>query len=288
MSKFCSPNKIDVNDNTTLNAERVSGQGTCFDLESLIAIAEAFNKWKGELCSKKSCIYISKIKNIKSLSKNNLYKVLKSKLMNLCAEEYCWADLDFINSIKDRKIKEQIKHFTFKPRGTIDSKRWLNTNDINDVIRQYEVLTNKNEGKYTFKFLGAQPSDIYKVIKVDYSELKNKYSKVAIVFNNDTHNQAGSHWLAVFIDNKQRTIEYFDSLGKMPNKYIKGFLDKFKGYPIIYNKIVHQTKGSQCGLYACYFIIQKLKGKTLNEINARIITDEMMIKYRSDLFRPFE
>jgi hypothetical protein len=269
---YCSPGKSQVD--------------ICFDYASLVAIAEAFNKWKGKLCSQKTCIEVSKIKNIKNLSKSDLYNVIKEKLKDLCSEDYCWADLDFVNSISDKSIKEDIKHFTFKPKGTLDDNTWLNTDNINEVIRQYERVINKQEGKYTFKFLGAQPSDIYKVIHVDYKELKNKYSQIAIVFNNDTHDKKGSHWLAVFIDNKFRTIEYFDSLGKLPNKHIKGFLDKFKGYSTKFNRIEHQAKGNACGVYACYFIIQKLKGKTFNEINARLITDEMMIKYRHELFRP--
>jgi len=276
MLSYCSPGK---------NTTRVF---TCFDYDSLIAIADAFNKWKGELCSKNSCIRVSKIKGVKNLSKEQLYNAIKSKLMNLCGDEYCWADLDFVNSITNQKIKEQIKHFTFKPKGTANAKTWLNTDNINQVVRQYERLVNEQEGKYTFKFLGAQPSDIYKVIHVDYYELKTKYSQIAIVFNNDTHLQKGSHWLAVFIDNNQRTIEYFDSLGKLPNKYIKKFLDKFKGYSATYNRIEHQRGSNACGVYACYFIIQKLKGKTFNEINARLITDGMMIKYRGELFRPFQ
>ena len=274
MNRYCSPDK--------------PSDYSCFDQESLIAIAEAFNKWKGNLCNKKRCIQTSKIKNIKSLDRHQLYNVLKTKLMDLCSEEYCWADLDFVNSISDNKIKENIKHFTFKPKDAKSSTMWLNTNNINQVIQQYEHAVNKQDGKYTFKFLGAQPCDIYKVVNINFKELQKKYSKVAIVFNNDTHNQPGSHWNSCFIDNKLRSVEFFDSLGELPNKYIKNFINKFKGYALKCNQIVHQTGNFACGIYACHFIIQKLKGKTFNEINARLITDNMMKTYRGEIFRPFQ
>lgn len=272
MNNYCSPGKGD--------------RDSCFDHNSLIAIAEAFNNWKSRLCLKERCIRISKIKNVKTLDKTEIYNAIKSRLIDLCAEEYCWADLDFIDSISDHKIKQDIKHFTFKPKDSESSTMWLNTNNINQVIQQYEHLVNEQEGKYTFKFLGAQPSDIYKVVKINFRELETKYSQVAIIFNNDTHDKPGSHWNSCFIDNNLRTIECFDSLGVLPNKYIKTFIRKLKGYSIKYNRIVHQTGDFACGLYACYFIIQKLKGKTFNEINARLITDSMMTKYRKNIFRP--
>lgn len=271
---YCSPTK---------NADNI-----CFDIESLVAIAKEFNNWNKKLCNKTRCINISKIKNLKELEldKVELFNVLKNKLKNLCSNEYCWADLDFINNIKDKKIRDDIKYFTFKPQGTKDVNVWLNTNDINNIVIQYEKETNDTYGKNTFKYLGAEPSDIYKFKKYDFKKLKNKYLQFAIIFNNDTHNLPGSHWIAVYIDNLKKTIEYFDSLAKNPNKYIKGFLNKFKEYKLIINKVKHQYKGSQCGTYACHFIIQKLQGKTFAEINSRILTDEIMIEKRKQLFRP--
>jgi hypothetical protein len=278
---YCSPNKK-LNDDDF----------TCFDIDSLIAIAKAFNQWTLKICNKGKCINKNTLKKITipegqgNEFKKRLYTSINDRLSQLCSDEYCWADLDFINSIRDTKIRNEIKKFTFKPKTTKTNRTWLNTNNINEVIKQYQILVNNEEGKDTFLFLGAQPSDISRVIKIDFKNLQKKYKTVAIVFNNDRHNQPGSHWVSAFIDNVNHTIEYFDSLGKAPNKYIKEFLNKFKKYDLVINKIEHQKGGNNCGIYSCYFIIQKLKGKTFNEINARLITDSMMTKYRDDLFRP--
>jgi GTPase involved in cell partitioning and DNA repair len=128
---YCSPTKENNND------------GICFSLKSLVAIAKEFNKWNGKLCNKNFCINISKIKHINNFSKDQLFRTLKDKLQKLCSNEYCWADLDFINNIKDNKIKNDIKFFTFKPQGTKNEKTWLNTNNINQVVRQYEKKNNQ-------------------------------------------------------------------------------------------------------------------------------------------------
>lgn len=271
--RYCSPN----NQNKSF---------TCFDKQDLVEISKAINT-KDHICKNKKCTKVNPSKiQYDNVNTKDLWNIINSNLSKVCENEYCWSELKIIDDIKNSEARNRIKKYTFKPRSTKTDETWFSTNDINDVLFQYERLVN-SEKIGSFKFLGAVPSDVSRVVGLKYKKLK-QYDTVGVVFNTDTHKRPGQHWLATFIDNRRKTIEYFDSLGKPPNKYIKEFLQHFKGYTLVINTIPHQKAGSQCGSYACYFIIQKLKGKTFNEINSIFITESMMINNRKEMFRPYK
>jgi Ulp1 family protease len=54
------------------------------------------------------------------------------------------------------------------------------------------------------------------------------HNYIGVIFNTDPHNKPGVHWVAVFIDNRNKIVDYFDSLGNTPNKNICSFLKRFK------------------------------------------------------------
>lgn len=277
----CSPNIAVTNDYT------------CFDKQELEQIALALNiyiaknKAMANYCNdnSKNCV-VRRTIDIKNKSKHQLWRSIHKRLSKLCDEEACWVDLEFINLIPDKNTLEKIKYFTFKPKMTNNRKSWLSTKNINDVMQQYQ------EFDRSFKFLGALPSDFYKQIHVDYKQF-SRYKKVGIVFNLDTHDKPGSHWVALLVDNVHKQIEYFDSTGKLPNKHIKQFIDLLQnigitsGYSLLQNRTVHQTKNSECGIYSMYFIIQRLLGKDFYTITSTVIKDDDMNGFRDYLFRPY-
>lgn len=265
---------------------------SCFTREELEQIALAFNifiqtqkvcgKGKSKLCVPKKLI------RIETKSDEELWKSIHNRLSILCKDESCWIEQPFIKSIPDLNLRDKIQYFTFKPKMTRHSKDWLSTSDINKVMEQYQDLDK------TFKFVGALPSDFYKHVKVDYSEILNKYyKKLGFVFNLDKHNQPGSHWVAFLIDNVNQTLEYFDSTGKPPNKLIYDFISKidyylkrhYLTYSFLINKQVHQTQNSECGVYSMYFIIRRLLGDDFNTISNNIIKDKKMRFFRKYLYR---
>ena len=90
---------------------------------------------------------------------------------------------------------------------------------------------------------------------------------------------------------------YFDSFGSKPNKYIYKFIKEYIKYYIkgkndikdinifnVYiNRQVHQEENNECGMYAIYFIIKKLKD--INKpINNRKIHDKEMSSFRKYIF----
>jgi hypothetical protein len=263
---------------------------TCFEYNELEEIAKALNKYQGTICkiyqNKKVCINNNsndKIDLTKFTKKYDLWNAIHKKLKTLCKKEHCWIELDFINNIKDADLRNKLRYFTFKPIGTKSESDWLNTFHINEILQQYEV-------NYTdFKFIGAVPADFHRISRPNYNSMINKYNKIGIVFNTDKHTEPGQHWTSCFIDNEKKTVEYFDSLGNLPNKYIREFINRFskkREYTLKINNIPHQKNSALCGIYSCYFIIQRLKGKTFNEINANIITDKFIAKRRKDYFLP--
>ena len=50
------------------------------------------------------------------------------------------------------------------------------------------------------------------------------------------------------------------------------------------NKIRHQYKSSECGVYCIHFITQLLKGKTFNQVVNNKIPDDVMNKMRYKFF----
>ena len=224
---------------------------TCFTLKELKNIAKLYNKK-----NKKNKIKINQ-------SKKLLYKNIKKRFN--CKFDYCLAKkFNFMN--------------IFKPSGPKNNE-WLSTIDINNVMKQYEY-------KYSdFLFLGAVPIDFKKIIK-EFSnfQLKNIiHKKIGIIFNLDPHDKPGTHWVSLFIDLNENTICFFDSVGNKPHSEIKKFirnLSKQKKFTIIINDNEHQLGNNECGVYALYFLISRLNGKSCNYINKKIIRDSEMSKNR--------
>ena len=85
-----------------------------------------------------------------------------------------------------------------------------------------------------------------------------------LVVNTDKAGEPGTHWVAIFVQNAN-TAEYFDSYGENPNRDIENFLKTFK-YVNKNKSKIQSAFDISCGPHVIYYIIEKCKGKTLNEI----------------------
>ncbi len=250
---------------------------TCFTHNSLKKIARAYN-----------ASHSSKIKI--SSSKKELWKNIQSKLKGKCPKgESCWIGLDFVTDINDIEINE----YTIKPIIPPGKYKWLSTNDINAVLKQYQRLFRKK-----FKYLGAFPIDF---AKVDSSmkrfnilkELNKGFETVGVVFNLDPKGKPGTHWIALLIDARGPiiTIDFFDSYGDSPPKQVKNFIKKIRKQLNEYevkvniNPVKHQKGTSECGMYSMLFIIYRLLGVTFDEFVRDIIKDKIVNDMRQVLFR---
>ena len=82
-----------------------------------------------------------------------------------------------------------------------------------------------------------------------------------------THDKGGSHWVANFIDLKNKYIFYFDSNGVNIPKPVKILNERLiKDYETdskiklkhYVNRLQHQYKDGTCGIYALYVLINLL------------------------------
>ena len=258
---------------------------------------------------------------------------------------------------KHPEMYEVMMKWVFKPRGTKKRFDWLSTTDIDSVMEQYE----KYFSKLNFVYFGCVPSDYYHKHPFPMREMREA-DRSAIVFNLDSSNQPGSHWVALYMHwdgddtalpdqedsvrllersgivggsrsalrqsfeqwtqeahdlpaldrqavmscynqvqdqmeggapQRRRhplTLDYFDSTGSKPNQNILRTIDYIRernpGCVARRNTIEHQKQDTECGVYSMYFILQRLQGKSFQEINKQRITDAAMNQYRDDLFRP--
>lgn len=183
----------------------------------------------------------------------------------------------------------------FKPPKPDDPNGWLSNFDIKKVMNQLEKSYN------SFLFLGPVASDIEDYVSqltgfsIEDIYKKQGKAQIGIVYNMDTHDGPGTHWTATFIEisSKKATVEYYDSLGNKPPEQIDNFLKTIKnniekmGIPTEYlvNKINHQREDKECGVFSMSYILDRLNGKTFNEIISDRRNDRDMDARRNYYFR---
>ena len=280
--------------------------GSCINVKNLKKIGIRFNK-------KHPNNVIDLNKNKKELVQN-LEKGFKKK--HDCDDQLCWLEQNFIKNLNGDDI---IKN-TFRPRGPSRKFDWLSTSNINDVIEQYE---NINEdfvflGAVPYDF---EELSVLNIGNLNFNKLQNtdKINKFGMVINLDEHNKKGSHWVSLYSDFNKNQVYFFDSFGKKPRNRIRKFINKIVKYlykkkynsnlpintiindikkknitktitnmskfDIKYNKIQHQIKNSECGVYSINFIIRLLNGESFNNITKNITNDDDMNNCRKTYFR---
>ena len=271
-----------------INIIKSATSHSCFSIESLRKIAD---KWNNNY--PQDIIHY----NPRTTGKQ-LWDKINNKMNKQCSNELCWLKQSFI---KETPLARELLD-NFKPLMPNSWKNnqyeWLNTIDIRNVMKQYEI---KHKD---FEFIGPVPIDfdtqldfgqcvVNELCKIDLSRLITKgKNKIGIIFNLDKHTQSGSHWVAMYLDYNNNGIYYWDSYGSRPVKEITTLMKKLKQQgsklnkklQIYINKTRHQYKNSECGVYCLYFITSFLKGKTFNEITKNIIDDDTMNSKRSDFF----
>lgn len=185
-----------------------------------------------------------------------------------------------------------------------DPDMWLDNTNIDSVLRQYQAA-------YPwFKFIGVLPIDF--AVKDPYIDTSSPrciipemcsldlqkeaaagIKAIGIIYNLDPHFKGGSHWVANFIDLRQKTpkIYYFDSYGEPAPKYVRLFMEEmWKRAPsdakplLAYNARRFQYGDSECGMYSTYFIIAMLQGVPFKQFVRHPVPDREMIRLRDVLF----
>lgn len=253
---------------------------TCYSKSSLYNLKQIWNMRHPDV-------------RIDSNEPREIWSKLGMYMGKVCDKESCWLRQQCMKYDLPSDFFLQ----NFAPKQPIEWKKkphtWLTSIEIEQLMRQYEK-------KYQyFKFLGPSPIDydthklhnecvweeLCKFSLLDYK--RNGINKIGIIFNLDPHYKSGSHWVSMFINIKEKHIYYFDSYGdKIPRRLMKLVRNIKKqarnlGEKYKFNQTTrrHQYLSTECGMYSLYFIIQLLKGKSIDFFNKRI-TDKYMRKLK--------
>lgn len=270
--------------------------GTCAKMSVLLELAKAYNysaqpKDKIKLASNFELLNPQKYKKY-------LVDEISKRVGDKCTTQKCWSKQTFIKYMEE-KAKEEFVKYTFRPDSPQGKFEWLNTFNINDSIAQYEK---KYKG---FRFFGAVPMDFanlshLEISNVDYAKYYNAgFTKLGVVFNLDTHDQPGSHWVAMYTDLKEGKIFYFDSFGIKPEarvralmrkqaKFIQTHNKKLNDIRVDYNKVQHQKGNSECGVYSMNFLIRMARGDDFDKLCNSPIPDKQMNKCRRVYFHKYD
>jgi hypothetical protein len=179
------------------------------------------------------------------------------------------------------------------------STEWLSTPDIVDVMKQYE-------SNFTdFHFLGVFPIDFAKVehgicisdimCTLNVPALAKRYKRIGAVFNLDTNDMPGSHWVALYVGLRESGHNFgffmYDSYGMSLPMEVHEFGEHVKqsmapGFPIEHNTHRHQREGGHCGIYCIMFLVAMLNGIDFDEYCADPkVNDKAAVLMRDVYFR---
>lgn len=267
---------------------------TCYDNDTLHKLRDGWNVRHPDV-------------RIETNDPKEIWSSLKDRMKSMCRNEACWmqkitgADPAIVSKANGTFAPEAPKSWTHDP------DEWLTSEDIENVMKQYE-------DKFpTFEFLGPSPSD-YNAPKLAGScvweelcnfSLKNYMDsgthKIGVIFNTDPHTEDGSHWVSLFINidndaNKKANnyIFFFDSTGDRPQKEIREFIKtvtqqgRSLGINFKYheNRKRHQKRNTECGMYSLFMIVNLIEGtRTPQEfMRGNRIPDSHMLEFRKEYF----
>lgn len=209
----------------------------------------------------------------------------------------------FLNALPfTQKKKEHLAKTYLRPAypeaWKMNGKEWLDSNDIKNVMIQYQ------EAFPDFVFLGPYPIDFASPdpyekdttkclieemcnLNLDKEEVKGK-KYIGIVFNLDSHDKGGSHWVAAFIDILKNKCYYFDSYGMRPPNQIYRFMQwltiQEPTMELARNGARFQRSKSECGMFCMYFIATLLYGHSYEPFCVGRPPDSLMFKMRKWMY----
>jgi len=250
---------------------------SCFTKESIIILKDAYNKHNIN-------------KKIITNEPKEIWEQLHQKIPE-CDRESCW-----LNKIQNKYLQDKLKKNLFSPIKPTEwnskPNAWLSNFDIDAVIQQYE------EANPDFLFLGPTPIDFDKIkngkciweelcslnIVKEYRRGKRKFG---VIFNLDTSDGPGTHWVSLFMDIKDKNpfLFYFNSTKeKMPpevNILMKRLESQYYLIKTLNNRklrvmdnvvMEHQKSNTECGMYSLFFIITCLTRQTDPDMNGTPLT----------------
>ena len=218
-----------------------------------------------------------------------------------CKTERCLIEKAPIDQGKKKYLLRRYYRPSIPKEWLSDPDQWLDSNNIQDVMKQYE------ETYPHFKFYGANPIDFAApdpydkeaaaqnkclnddICKLNLKDLlKRGKTHLGFVYNLDPSNKGGSHWIASFTDIPGHKTYYFDSYGMKPPSQIARFMRSMTlqdpQMKLAFNARRFQYGDTECGMYSLYFLIRMLEGDDFKKFCKRAPKDGDMLALRKWLF----
>lgn len=287
-------------------------KNSCLTKSAVLKLANAWNNHVKKNPGKSYKV----IKGIRTLSPDKLWMELRDRLTGDKNEpEDHWLKNPIVTNELTNEEIEKIREDHYRPEAPKEwhfkKDTWLSTIDIEKLLEQYE-------DKYPeFKSYGASPIDfdlkgkdigwkkgqagaerclVNPLCNINLRELTNRdppIKFIGVVFNLDPHNKSGSHWISMFVNLPKQEINFWDSYGYIPPPEVAKLMKRIqkqaqnlgmKNCKCQVNKVRHQLKQSECGMYSSWFIIEQLEGRSFKEVCNNIVTDDEMNAKRMHYF----
>lgn len=294
------------------------GKFSCFPEPALHRIAKAWNRknknnlikldknvnrlWKNinkkfrDKCSNERCwSTIEEVKNDSNMRGDNLKKYFRPLFRKSWIDKpYEWLSTPDIEQVmKQYEVKYPDFVFIGPVPMDFDSKDSVGQCIVNELC-QLDLQEMFNKGKY----------------------------RIGIIFNLDYHDQPGSHWVSLYVsmlpDDPNFGVHFFDSYASPPppevNELANRLVQQSRGinfskvsgkdatggtkknrhnnnqlqrenddFKYTYNKVRHQYKNSECGVYCLNFLEESLDRKERRSIP---ISDETIHQKRLHFYHP--
>lgn len=259
------------------NGDRTIVEKSCFTEREVYELGESLNaKYKRNI-------------RFKNMQPYNALTSIRKNIERVCKNDVCIAkvlgDLDLV-------------HKVFKTRGPDEQYGWLSNFELNDFMKQVEVVY----GDFVLIDVTVRDYKKYMGFEINYTSIPHLYQnykkrRFAVIFNTGTLESRGIHWVCVFVDLKNKknpTIEYVNSLGRGPENEFKEYISDItnsigKKLGIKVNHILkapaYQTKNSECGVFVAHYIVSRLQGDTFESYMKHPPNDDEVNSFRFSLFR---
>ena len=272
-------------------------RASCYTRTLLLRLAELYNE-----------AHANKVDL--TMTDKKLWKAMHERLVDVCGDdESCWIEQPFVKGTVARRLQGQ-----FKPKKPASWEKnpteWLNTNDIQAVMQQYE------ESDKAYRFVGVFPIDFaartstgacvsQEMCHLDLAEeWKNGKRKLGVIFNTDKSTGPGMHWISLFIGldprRKNYGVFFYDSVATKPPKqlavYMKSLHAQLKAFhakdgkvakrapELRVNTLRRQFKGYNCGVFSIVFQVFMLR-YAFDKVCKMMGYDDDVQRYRDTLYR---
>jgi hypothetical protein len=156
------------------------------------------------------------------------------------------------------KLMHTISRSLLKDQGS-----WLSGGCIGECL---QWLQKEHEGFQCTAYVIACPFQLEKVCRMfERRVARGRFEGVGTVAN-----VYGVHWVAVYINKTEKSVEYFDPGGSPPPCSLEVLLGTLavrvgrevrgSAFKVMISKGVHQKCGARCGLYSLTYIFRRLEG----------------------------